>query len=160
MKMKLNNHLTMSRLKNNRGQTIVESLVGLGLLAIVGFAFTGGMVALRNTTKGSVVLSSTERQINDIAENIKAGVENYQVNFDYASGPNTALNVATLPMAWDNGIIVPRAQCPNCAGTYGFVIQPLEQFRGLYRVTLRMTHKSWIQAGEPFRDYSFVVSAK
>ncbi|QDK38087.1 hypothetical protein [Bdellovibrio sp. NC01] len=151
---------TNKSIANNKGQTIVEALVGLGLLTVVGFTFTGGMISLRNSTKSAVVLSSTERQINDIAENIKAGVENYQVNFDYKTGTKESLNVDTLPMAWDNGIITTRAQCPKCAGTYGFVIQPLEQYRGLYQVTMRLTHESWKKNNEEFRDYTFVVSAK
>lgn len=146
--------------QNNKGQTIVEALVGLGLIAIVGFSLTGGMVALRNSSKSAVVLSSTERQVNDIAENIKAGVENYQINFNYNSTPDTLLDPDHLPMAWDSGIVAAAADCPNCAGKFGYVIQPLEQFRGLYQVTLRMTHKSWIANNEPYRDYTFVVSAK
>lgn len=95
-------------IQNNQGQTLVEALVGFGLIVIVGFAFTGGMVSLRNTTRSTVELSSTDKQINDIAENIKSGVENYQVNFDYKEGASSALAPDTLPMAWDNGISVPK----------------------------------------------------
>lgn len=148
------------QIRNNQGQTIVEALVGLGLVTIVGFAFIGGIVSLRNTTKASVNVSATERQVNDIAENIKAGVENYQVNFNYEQGIEAALNPATLPMAWDSGVVADFKDCENCAGRFGYVIQPLEQFRGLYQVTLRMTHKTWASKGERFRDYTFVVSAK
>jgi len=147
-------------LRNQQGQTIVEALVGFGLIAIVGFAFVGGMVSLRNTTRSTVVLSSSEKQISDIAENIKAGVENYQVNFNYDKSASSLLKPDDLPMAWDNGIVALRSECPECAGTYGYTIQPYEEYRGLYKVTLRMTHKSWIEKGEPFRDYIFVMSAK
>nr|BFD67100.1 hypothetical protein HAGR004_21220 [Bdellovibrio sp. HAGR004] len=147
-------------IQNNQGQTLVEALVGFGLIVIVGFAFTGGMVSLRNTTRSTVELSSTDKQINDIAENIKSGVENYQVNFDYKEGASSALAPDTLPMAWDNGISVPKEECETCAGRYGFTIQPYENYRGLYKVTLRMTHTSWKEKNEAFRDYIFVVSAK
>ncbi|MNL18365.1 hypothetical protein D3C87_1395080 [compost metagenome] len=144
-------------IRNNRGQSILESLVGLGLIVVVGFAFVGGIVALRKTTKGTVTLSATERQISDIAENIKAGVENYQINYNYRADIDQLLNYKALPMSWDIGVAVPRAQCTECQGTFGYVIVPYEKFRGLYKVTLRMTHKSWL---EPYRDYVFVVSAK
>lgn len=152
-------------IRNENGQTIVEAIVGLGLITIVGFAFTGGMVSLRNATKSSVTLSATERQISDIAENIKSGVENYQVNYNYdhpgsLANVNNVLDPKTLPMAWDANMVTTRDQCSDCAGTYGYVIQPLEEYRGLYQVTLRMTHKDWIAKGELFRDYNFVVSAK
>lgn len=142
---------------NNKGQSILESLIGLGLIVVVGFALISGVLALRKTTKGTVNLSATERQINDIAENIKAGVENYQVNYNYKDDIDTLLNPKDLPMRWDIGVAVPKAQCPDCYGSFGYVIVPYEKFRGLYKVTLRMTHKNWT---EPYRDYVFVVSAK
>lgn len=144
--------------KNIQGQTILETLIGSALIAIVGLAFVGGIIALRNTAKQTLVLSSTEKQIADIAENIKAGVENYQVNFDYSEESlAAALDPEKLPMAWDNGISVQRKDCETCSGTFGYTIQPYEAYRGLYKVTLRMTHKSW---PEKFRDYIFVMSAK
>lgn len=146
--------------QNNKGQSIVEVLVGLGLISIIGFAFSGGMVQLRNTTKDSVVLSATDRQVSDIAENIKSGVENYQVNYNYGVTAGSLLDLSSLPMAWDNGIVAARTDCPKCAGTYGYVIQPVDSYRGLYQVTLRMTHKAWAAKGEQYRDYVFVVSAK
>lgn len=148
------------RLLNRQGQTLVEVLVGFGLITVVGAAFTAGMVSLRNTTRDTVVLSSADRQIADIAENIKAGVENYQVDFNYEDGTSTALAVDNLPMAWDVGISVPKDECEDCAGRYGYTIQPYEAFRGLYKVTLRMTHRTWQAKDEPYRDYVFVVSAK
>ncbi|KHD89636.1 MAG: hypothetical protein OM95_02625 [Bdellovibrio sp. ArHS] len=142
---------------NNKGQTLVEALVGFALLTIVGTAFVGGMAQLRKTTAQTVQLSSSDKQINDIAENIKAGVENYQVNFNYEEGTSGVLALDKLPMAWDSGRVARREDCKECAGTYGYTIQPYEEFRGLYKVTLRMTHKSWT---DPYRDYVFVVSAK
>ena len=68
-----------------------------------------------------------------------------------------ALAVGTLPMAWDIGIATGKAKCAQCAGRYGFVIQPYSAYPGLYIVTLRMTHASW---KVPYRDYEFVVSVK
>lgn len=145
---------------NNRGQTIVESIIGFALISIVGFAFVGGMVSLRNTTRNTVVMSASEKQISEIAENIKAGVENYQINFKFDEGTSDVLAPDNLPMAWDNGIVSLRSDCPQCAGTYGYTIQPYEEYRGLYKLTLRMTHRAWQQAGEEYRDYFFVMSAK
>ncbi|MBS1971629.1 MAG: prepilin-type N-terminal cleavage/methylation domain-containing protein [Bdellovibrionales bacterium] len=148
------------KLNNQSGYTFIEVLLSLGLLSIVMFAFIGGFISLKGSSRDSLVLSSSERQVDDIAENIKASIENYQVNFNYKTGKETALTLDNLPMAWDIGVLSTRAECPDCAGTYGYIIQPLEQFRGLYQVTLRMTHKSWAVKGEKYRDYVFVVSAK
>ena len=61
-------------------------------------------------------------------------------------------------MAWDLGVNLPVSQCPNCRGKYGFVIQPLDMFRGLYTVTLRFTYQDW--GNGVYKDYIFLVSAK
>jgi hypothetical protein len=145
---------------NRNGQTIVESLVALGLITFVGLVFFGGLVQLRKTTNDSLLDSATDRQIADIAENIKAGVQKYQVNFnlDKAAVENL-LKVENLPMAWDVGVVAEKSQCGRCQGTYGYVIQPYDKYRGLYLVTLRLSHKSWLP-NETYRDYNFVVSAK
>ncbi len=145
---------------NQHGQTLVEAIIGFALITVVGLAFTGGMVSLRNTTKHTVLMSTTEKQISDIAENIKAGVENYQVNFVPDSAGEDPLDLDKLPMAWDNGVSMPKDDCETCAGRYGYTIQQYNNFRGLYKVTLRMTHTSWAAKGEKSRDYIFVVSAK
>lgn len=152
--------MKVHKTQNQKGQTIVEALIGLGLISMVGLTFVGGMVSLRNTTKNTLVMSSTDKQVNDIAENIKSGVENYQVNFNSEKSVSEILNPDSLPMAWDNGKVALRSECKTCAGTYGYVIQPYPEYRGLYKVTLRVTHKSWIEKGEAFKDYHFVVSAK
>ncbi|QLY26993.1 hypothetical protein [Bdellovibrio sp. KM01] len=148
-----------SFLQQSKGQSIVEALVALGLISVIGLAFTGGLVQLRNTSKSSLLASATDRQVSDISENIKAGVQDYQVNFDYdPSQIDTYLALNNLPMQWDVGRVAAKGQCDTCQGTYGYLIQPYEKYRGLYLVTLRMTHKSWLP--EKFRDYTFVVSAK
>ncbi|MEK2690514.1 type IV pilus modification PilV family protein [Bdellovibrio sp. GT3] len=142
-----------------QGQTIVEALVALGLISVIGLTFAGGMVSLRNTSKASLMASATDRQVSDIAENIKAGVQDYQVNFNYDQTKiDDFLPPENLPMLWDVGMVAERGNCDKCRGSYGYIIQPYEIYRGLYLVTLRMTHSSW--APEKFRDYTFVVSAK
>ncbi|WP_413587400.1 type IV pilus modification PilV family protein [Bdellovibrio sp. HCB274] len=146
-------------LGNRNGQTIVEALVALGLISVIGLTFAGGMVSLRNTSKASLMASATDRQVSDIAENIKAGVQEYQVNFNYDQTKiDDYLPVDKLPMLWDVGRVAERGSCDTCKGSYGYIIQPYEVYRGLYLVTLRMTHESW--APDKFRDYTFVVSAK
>jgi hypothetical protein len=153
--------MSWKALNNTKGQTIVESLVALGLISIVGLTFAGGMGALRNISKASLLTSSTDRQVSDISENIKAGVQNYQVNFNFSqAAAEEYLKVENLPMSWDIGVTAKKGECTTCKGTYGYIIQPFEQFRGLYLVTLRMTYEDWKKNNEAYRDYKFVVSAK
>ncbi|WP_413561275.1 type IV pilus modification PilV family protein [Bdellovibrio sp. HCB209] len=145
--------------KSQKGQSIVEALIALGMMSVIGFTFVGGLTSLRKLSTNSLLSSATDRQVADISENIKAGVQDYQINFNYSPEEvNEILKVSNLPMAWDVGRVAAKADCPTCGGTYGYIIQPYEKYRGLYLVTLRMTHKSWV--GETHRDYNFVVSAK
>lgn len=140
------------------GFTVVEVLVALGLLMLGLVTFLGGFVTLSNITKTTAVSSTFDKQINEICSNIKAGIENYQVNFNYkTSNDQDDLPVEKLPMAWDIGVVAPRAECQWCQGAYGYSIRPLETMRGLYSVQIRFTHKSW---GTVPRDVSFVVSVK
>ncbi|WP_413587404.1 type IV pilus modification PilV family protein [Bdellovibrio sp. HCB274] len=148
-----------TNIQNNHGQTIIEALVALGLISVIGLTFAGGMSNLYKTSQASLMAGSTDRQVNDIAENIKAGVQDYQVNFNYDQTKiDDFLPPDNLPMLWDVGRVAERGNCDTCQGSYGYIIQPYELYRGLYLVTLRMTHKSW--KSEKFRDYTFVVSAK
>lgn len=147
-------------IQNNRGVTFIEAIVGFALVGVVSLIFVGGMVYLRNTTKDTVLMSTADKQIIDIAENIKSGVENYQINFNYDAPVEDLLEIKKLPMAWGNGMTSLKEDCDGCPGTYGYLIQPFESYRGLYKVTLRMTHVSWTAKGEPYRDYIFVVSAR
>ena len=140
------------------GFTIIESLAALALLVVGGFVLLGGYTFLNQLTKRTEVSTSFDKQINEIASNIKAGIENYQVDFNFKeNNDQDPLGVGSLPMVWDVGAAGTKEECPWCLGTYGYTIRPLEAMRGLYSVQVRFTHKSW---GDSVRDISFVVSVK
>ena len=145
-------------ISTSSGLTIVEILVALGIVGLGFAAFVSGFVALKNFSQKTSVSSTFDRQINEICGNIKAGIENYQVNFNFKdSASQEALNAEALPMAWDVDIISTKKECPQCQGSFGYTIQPLESMRGLYSVQVRFAHKSW---GKMTKDFSFVVSVK
>lgn len=147
------------KLSAKKGFTIIEGIVALALISTVVVVFFEGIKQFRLVAFRANVLSSNEKQINDIAENIRANFQNYQVNFDYTSTKlNQLLTINNLPMAWDLGVNLPVSQCTTCRGKYGFVIQPLDSFRGLYTVTLRFTYQDW--GAGVYKDYVFLVSAK
>lgn len=145
---------------NNRGQTLAEALVGLALLSIVFAIFTRAHESLNKMVTSTYTSSETDRLVNEVAENIRTGFENYQINFGSDDQVQQSLNVNSLPMAWGVGTITTASKCADCPGRYGYVIQPISSSPGLFQVTLRLTHKSWIEKGEQSRDYVFVVSAK
>lgn len=145
-------------LSSQRGFTIVEALIGFVILGTACFSFILGVVSLRDVVKKTNVTSTYDKQINEICSNIKAGVENYQIdfNFDNSNGDDP-LPVESLPMAWDMDVVSTKEKCPWCQGSFGYSIRPLETMRGLYSVNVRFTHKKW---GDFRRDFSFVVSVK
>lgn len=149
-----------------QGFTLVENLVALGILAIICAGLFGGMVIMQKLSTTSRMMSASDKQISDIADNIRVALESHQIDFgrvvkgDAESNIetiNSVLDPSRLPMAWDVGVTGTAKDCPQCKGRYGFVIQPFERFPGLYLVTLRMTNQSW---SVPYRDYQFVVSAR
>lgn len=141
-----------------RGFTLVENLMAI-LIGVIGLsAIISGVVMYGKVNKSIEVLDSTENNINQIAESIRANIGSFQINNQF-SGANidVLLDPKKLPMAWDTDITASAEDCPSCLGRFGFVIQPFEAYRGLYLVTLRVTYASW---GSTYKDYEFVVSAK
>lgn len=143
---------------NNKGLSLVEVLVGLGVMVTAGSAVTMALVQANYQSRKSSVIDTTEKQILEIAENIRIAPETYQITFNYSEqAKEDLLDPSKLPMAWDKNKSVAADECKECPGRYGYIIQPFENYRGLYLVTLRLTHKTW---SDPFREYSFVVSPK
>lgn len=158
---------------NNKGLTIIESLLGLAMITIVGSFFISGMLGMKKVAKDSGTKNSLYKQINDVIENIRPNVRMYQINYATSDEErDKALQVDKLPMAWGNGTLSTAEQCPGCPGRYGYVIQAYPNMKGLYLVTVRMSHKDWATGaptaeGTPtavgaygYMDYQFVVNAQ
>lgn len=146
------------RLYKSSGFTIVEMLVAIALIVTGSLVLIGGFNSLNKISKTTDVTSNYDKQINEISSNIKAGIENYQINFNYKDNiEKELLPKDSLPMVWDVGASGTKEECIWCKGNYGYTIRPLEEMRGLYYVQVRFTHKSW---GDAVRDVSFVVSVK
>ncbi|HRO67357.1 MAG TPA: hypothetical protein PL182_07325 [Pseudobdellovibrionaceae bacterium] len=145
---------------SSTGFTIVESLVALAIVTVVGLIFVSGLDGFRRMSRASLGMSSADREINEILENVRSSVESNQVMFDSSpEAKEKMLDPNDLPMAWDVGVHAPVDQCSGCGGRYGYVIQPFQGggMSGLYLITLRMTHRNW---KESHKDYQFVVTTK
>lgn len=148
----------MRMLRGESGATLIELAIAFGLVLVGAYFGYGGLEALRSTSKATQTLSANERQIAAILDNLRTGADAYQVNYEFSAASREALlSPERLPMAWDIGRIVPVAECEKCPGRYGYVLQPVEAYRGLYRVNLRVTHRDW--KGAP-KDYEFLVTIK
>lgn len=160
--------LFFSPIKNNRGLTILESLLGLAMLTLVGSFFISGTMTMRKVARDSGTKDALYKQINDVIENIRPNVRMYQINYSPTDEERAeALALDKLPMAWGNGSIEAKETCPGCPGRYGFVIQAYPGLKGLYLVTVRLSHQDWAQqkgvkSEDQFGyvDYQFVVNSQ
>lgn len=149
-------------LRNQAGVTLLEIIFALAILMVGTYIVVEGVGQLENTSRATRNLSSTERQINAIVDNIRTSLGHYQITYDASSTVReNLLKLETLPMAWSNGKVSPVEECAptkSCPlGRYGFVISPLPHYRGLYNVTLRMTNPEW---KEPYREYTFLATVQ
>lgn len=161
----------MKLASNQKGMSILEVLLGLAMITLVGSFFISGILSMKKVAMDSGTKNSLYKQINDVIENIRPNVRMYQINyFTTDKERENALSPGDLPMAWGNGMMSTAKDCPGCPGRYGFVIQAYPGMKGLYLVTVRLTHRDWAQgdkaaaAGDAksygYVDYQFVVNSQ
>lgn len=166
---------------NNKGFTIAEALVGIGLLGIVMVVGTQGYDYVKKSSVQISTMNTTENRVNEIIQTIKSNISQQIVSFPasvdtavsqtqqqvtaanpttssdimVASYIDTALAPASLPMAWSINSDSEIAACANCPGRYGYTITAIPNYGGLYKVTIKFTHTDW---GTTPKVYNFVVS--
>ena len=140
----------------DRGATIIGALIA----AVVVCTMALGAAELLSVN--SRILSMTrqkrdrDRVVGNTLHNIMENLSAIQRNFDPSDDVrDKVLAVGRLPLAWDQDKVVPAAQCPDCPGRAGFILQPLEGRAGLNRLTVRLTHKEILK---DFRDYVYILS--
>lgn len=126
--------------KWNKGFSLTEVIVSLGILSIIAVGVMQGLSFFRKEAKQVRVDVQTEEFVTSLVETILEGAKEYQV--DYSS--DTAIDILQgqdLPMAWDiNGVRSPVSDCSECLGRYGVVLKPITNHKGLYAATIRITH--------------------
>ncbi len=150
-------------LSNQKGVSLIEMMTAIGILAVGVVMVMRGVDSMQDMTKQTRNMSSTDRQVAMIVENIRTSLGQYQVHFNYsADSKSEALDVDNLPMEWSAGVERPisndcRVKKICLPGRYGFIIQPIENYRGLYEVTLRMTHTDW---KDKYREFRFLATVQ
>lgn len=130
-------------IKNQNGNSIVEVLVASVILLTAFLGMLSYVVGLKNSTQKMLTSRSRMVQIQKVVDLILSDPKLFKVNFDITEAATcAALENSSLPMAWDDKGIYEISDCPGCRGRMGYVIQPfpLQSARGVYMVTIRVTH--------------------
>ena len=136
------------KINNQSGMTIVEVLLASVALFIVFFAAIEFAVAIKKRTNTVTSQRSYVNEYEKIANLVMADPKLFKISFDPTEKKKCELlEQSKLPIAWDQKNIYDVADCQNCPGRIGFVIQPYDipTLRGVYKVTFRLTHTTFTQ---------------
>ena len=146
-------------MKNKNGFSFIEVIVASGVLAVVIYIFGSGSTFLSGRNKDLEELLIMERHVNSLYENIQSNIDIYQITYDPKSfndnsDPRTLSKY--LPLVWDMNVLTSIESCPDCPGRMGFIIVPLNGYRGLYKLTIRVTHPNV----PDFKDFFYLINGK
>lgn len=148
---------------NNKGFSLVEIIVSLGVLGATVFL---GTMALKNisVTEKEVRNDTTlDNTVHSLVGAIRSNILMQKVNFNaqtFLETTSVDKVKEILPLAWNHSIIVPKEECPDCPGRIGYVVTPPNEtiYRGLYQVTIRVTHEQLFPGS--YKTYTFLVNGK
>lgn len=138
---------------------MVEVMVAAGLLGGLIYYFSGGTSFLSSRNKNLEELMIMERHVNTLSDNIQSNIDVYQITYDpkeFNANADPVKLAKYLPLAWDLKILTDVKNCLSCPGRMGYIIVPLDGYRGLYKLTIRVTHPKLPK----FKDYSFLINGK
>lgn len=158
----------MTWFKKQAGFGMIEVLVSFAILGAGIFTIMEGLDYLekkKTLTDKNVTL---ENMLGSIVDSVRANIVMEKVDFQ-AGDPAFAQNWLShsthqaikdsLTMCWVNDGLISITNYPNCPGRLGYVVSPMRidnlQLRGLYYVTVRMTHD--VLFPNTFRQYQFIV---
>lgn len=147
-------------IKNCRGVSLAELMVASGVLATVVYIFMGSSSFLNEVGKESMTKINVERVAHDLYESMQQNIAQYQVSYESDSfftvvTKNELLKI--LPLAWNERVLTDVENCQSCKGRMGYVVTPLVGYKGLYKLTVRVTHKD-DKVIKNFEDYTYLIS--
>lgn len=146
--------------KRNQGMSLAEIMVGLGLFSVVTYQFLGGSNFLRQFSQETEESVAIENIVKSIYDNVSTNIGLFKVSYDpeeFFSAVSAGELEKRLDYAWSRDVFVAKDKCTDCPGRLGYVVVPVPQYRGLYRLVIRVTHKEKIDG---FRDYTYLISGR
>ena len=152
----------MQFIKNNHGQTMIENLLAMALLVMVFYMIVDGSIQLFRTDGDTGRVSSEYQMVSQVIETIKGEPAVYQKNFD-SVGSNTPKYLSSFTYGFNGNVLYmgsPPKCDPNnpgqsatgvandkevptdtfCDGLISYVIQPTQNYSGLFQGTIRVVH--------------------
>lgn len=139
---------------NNKGFSFLESIIGMAIIVIFAAIYSGGLIQFKKQAERAININAADKEVLAVIESVRQDLGSHKLNFMLgAAGISKELDTAKLPYAWSKFGTMRAEDCPTCLGRYGFTIQPISGFSGLYIVTIRMTHGDWAT----YKDFKFVI---
>lgn len=150
-------------LKNQRGFSLIEAVVALGLFGAGIYGVFEGIDMIGSQKNKAydkidleIILSST---LEEIRSNISLEKIDFQAKSEFLDLSTYSDVRDSLVMRWDKNGITTAAGCGGCKGRLGYVVTPYKvgdlSFNGLYFVNVRVTHDDLFP--NQFRQYKFIV---
>lgn len=160
-KDRINFLFSSGRKLGQAGMSLIELAVSLGILSIVMYQFISGSNFLTTFYSSTQNTLAMEDVALTVYENIRGNINLYQVDFDSTKFLNTTSYAdlqTKLPFAWNSKKIIESSTCATAcpAGRLGYIIYPISGYRGLLRLTIRITHPELLKDG--FKDYTFLIT--
>lgn len=143
----------------NKGFSFVELMVAVSIFGTFVVIYIGITKNFYLNNKNVLETTVVNNYVNGIYNNIQSNIELYQVSYDSTSFINMTSAAAlkqNLPLAWDSQKLSSVSSCPACPGRMGFIIAPIPSYRGLYKLTIRVTHPKI----PGFKDYIMLLVGK
>ena len=147
-------------IKNSQeGFSLIEVFMAMSILTIFSLSLIGGLVQMRKFFSKNKRSDIVHQQVWNLMQNIQENPNLYEKHYGKAtfdSGEATTL-------AWSNEKISKVSECPSCPGRLYYLILQEEINSmsygkgGLYKVSIRFTHKNWDSA---YEDYHFLIREK
>jgi len=150
-------------MNNQKGFTLLEVMVSMALIGALSYFLVGSSGKIMQDTQVIRHDLALDKVVQRISDNVRENIDLYQITYNQ----NEFLNKTTkdeldaiLPLAWDSNVYTTKEGCPSCPGRAGFIITPIDGYRGLYRVIIRITHTELITGGDGYKDFVFLVKSK
>ena len=86
-------------IKSNQGYTLIESLIGIGLLTILILMSITSIQQVKKLSQNVTTSESSDKQILQIIENVRSNMSSFKSTYDYYS-EESANNLLTFDNYW------------------------------------------------------------